>query len=141
MIRDSNFRKRSLRETMNMFRNVEEGAQKYIMPYKTRSDFDIDTFISYELSAYREQLLPELKKLTDIPELADITAVLEMTAPLDKTLVTPACVSGSDPYDTDTADGMRYTLFCREGKLCCRFSRERRCSQGAGGTGGIYRRS
>ena len=89
MIRDSNFRKRSLRETMNMFRNVEEGAQKYIMPYKTRSDFDIDTFISYELSAYREQLLPELKKLTDIPELADITAVLEMTAPLDKTLVTP----------------------------------------------------
>ncbi|MBO4878077.1 MAG: adenylyl-sulfate kinase [Ruminococcus sp.] len=89
MIRDSSFRKRSLRETMNMFRNVEIGAQKYIMPFKKRSDFDIDTFISYELSAYRDALLTELKKLSDIPELQDITSVLEMTAPLDRTLIPP----------------------------------------------------
>ena len=89
MIRDSLFRKRSLRETMNMFRNVETGAQKFIMPFKSRSDFDIDTFIGYELPAYREALLPELRKLSDIPELSDITAVLEMTAPLDRTLVPP----------------------------------------------------
>ena len=89
MIRDSNFRKRSLRETMNMFHNVEAGENKYIMPYKHRSDYDIDTFMGYEVNAYRSSLIDQLREMNDVPELADVTEVLEHTSPLDNKLITP----------------------------------------------------
>ncbi|MDE5937213.1 MAG: nucleoside kinase [Ruminococcus sp.] len=88
MIRDRNFRKRSLRETMNMFHSVESGENKYIMPYKHRSDYDIDTFMSYEMNVYRNDLLDELKNMHDVPELADVTEVLENLDPLDKKNIT-----------------------------------------------------
>lgn len=84
MIRDRNFRKRSLRETMNMFHSVEAGENKYIMPYKYRSDYDVDTFMSYELSAYRGDLLEQLHELEDIPEIKECIAVLEQLTPIDK---------------------------------------------------------
>lgn len=87
MIRDSNFRKRTLRETMNMFRSVEEGENKYIMPFKHRSDYDIDTFMAYELNVYRDSLLDTLREMQDIPELRDVTAVLSKLAPLDAEFV------------------------------------------------------
>ncbi|MCM1529082.1 MAG: hypothetical protein NC093_03700 [Alistipes sp.] len=83
MIRDSNFRKRTLRETMNMFRSVEEGENKYIMPYKHRSDHDIDTFMAYELNVYRDSLLDMLREMSDVPELTDVTAVMSELAPLE----------------------------------------------------------
>lgn len=89
MIRDSSFRKRSLRETMNMYHSVEEGENKYIMPYKNRSDYDIDTFMAYELCAYKDSLLAQLREMKDTPELADVTEVLENTESLDKGLITP----------------------------------------------------
>lgn len=88
MIRDRNFRKRSLRETMNMFHSVESGENKYIMPYKHRSDYDIDTFMSYEMNVYRNDLLDELKNMHDVPELADVKEVLENLDPLDKKNIT-----------------------------------------------------
>lgn len=87
MIRDRNFRKRSLAETMNMFHSVELGENKYIMPYKHRSDYDIDTFMAYEMSVYRDSLLDELRGMTDIPELSDVTAVMAALAPLDAEFV------------------------------------------------------
>ncbi len=89
MIRDRNFRKRSLRETMNMFNSVEDGENKYIMPYKHRSDYDIDTFMNYEMNVYKESLLDELKSMTDIPELADVMEVLENLEALDRKYITP----------------------------------------------------
>ena len=89
MIRDKNFRKRSLRETMNMFKSVEEGENKYIMPYKYRSDFDVDTFSAYEMSVYRNSLLSQLKEMSDVEELKDVIRVLEALTPLDKKFVTP----------------------------------------------------
>ena len=88
MIRDRNFRKRSLRETMNMFHSVESGENKYIIPYKHRSDYDIDTFMAYEMNVYRNSLLNELKSMYDIPELIDVTEVLENLDPLDKKNIT-----------------------------------------------------
>ena len=89
MIRDSSFRKRSLTETLKMFPSVEEGENKYIMPYKHRSDFDINTFMSYELSLYRNDLLWQLREMEDCPELQDVTKVLESLTPLHKKDVTP----------------------------------------------------
>lgn len=82
MIRDSKFRQRSLRETMNMFASVEQGENKYIMPYKYRSDYDVDTFVPYELSLYRDKLLCSLHEMDDVPELADITEVMENLLPV-----------------------------------------------------------
>ena len=89
MIRDKNLRRRSFRETMNMFRNVEVGENKYIMPYKYRSDYDIDTFMAYELSAYKNDLLPQLYELSDVPEVCECISVLEKLAAADKKDVSP----------------------------------------------------
>ncbi|MCM1132340.1 MAG: nucleoside kinase [Ruminococcus flavefaciens] len=89
MIRDRNFRRRSLRETMNMFQSVESGENKYIMPYKHRSDYDIDTFMAYEMNVYRNSLLDELKTMGDVSELADVTEVLENLEALGSENITP----------------------------------------------------
>lgn len=89
MIRDKNFRQRSLRETMNMFKSVEEGENKYIMPYKHRSDYDIDTFMQYEMSAYRDILLEQLGELGDVPELKDTIRVLETLEPIAPQYISP----------------------------------------------------
>lgn len=87
MIRDSKFRQRSLRETMNMFASVEQGENKYIMPYKYRSDYDVDTFVPYELSLYRGSLLEKLREMNDVPELADVTEVMENLLSVDSEAV------------------------------------------------------
>ena len=87
MIRDKFFRKRSLRETMNMFASVENGENKYIMPYKHRSDYDIDTFMPYEINIYKDLLINQVRELGDIPELADVNKVLEAAESLDRSLV------------------------------------------------------
>lgn len=87
MIRDSNFRQRSLRETMNMFASVERGENKYIMPYKHRSDYDIDTFMPYELSLYRGSLLDKLHAMNDVLELADVTEVMENLLPVESGII------------------------------------------------------
>lgn len=84
MIRDGKFRKRSLRETMNMFHSVEAGENKYIMPYKHRSDYDVDTFMAYEPSVYKTFLMEGLRELEDVPEIREILDVLENLNPLDE---------------------------------------------------------
>lgn len=39
MLRDKNFRQRSVAETLSMFEHVQAGEHKYIVPYKKRADF------------------------------------------------------------------------------------------------------
>lgn len=89
MVRDRNFRKRSLKETINMFESVETGENKYIMPYKYRSDYDVDTFISYEINAYRNVLLDDLQQMEDEPAVSDIVKVLSSAVPLEQSAITP----------------------------------------------------
>lgn len=57
------------------------------MPYKYRSDYDVDTFMPYELSLYRDSLLDKLHEMGDIPELADVTEVMENIVPVDSKIV------------------------------------------------------
>ncbi len=76
MVRDRLFRKRSLAETLMMFRSVEEGENKYIMPYKYRSTYDVDTFMAYEICAYRDFLLEDIRRMQHEPELLDAGAFL-----------------------------------------------------------------
>ena len=88
LVRDMKFRQRSFAETVRMFRSVEEGENKYIMPFKYRSTYDVDTFMPYEVGAYKNFLLDGLTALNR-PELSDAVQVLSEAAELDWKKVTP----------------------------------------------------
>ena len=90
LMRDKLYRGRSLDETFEFFKSVERGEDMYIMPYKHRADFDIDTFIEYEAPVYRDILLPELEKSHDYYDYAayeDIERFLRLLSPLDRKYV------------------------------------------------------
>ncbi len=65
LCRDKLFRGRSVEDVLAMLPNVTRGEDLYIMPYKNRADFDIDTFLAYETSVYGAMLLPELEKAVE----------------------------------------------------------------------------
>ena len=48
-----------------MLPSVTRGEDLYIMPYKERANFDIDTFIAYEPSVYKAMLMDDLKEPAD----------------------------------------------------------------------------
>ncbi len=82
LVRDNLFRKRSFQDTLKMFYSVENGENQYIMPYKYRSTYDVDTFMAYEICAYRSLLLESLHKISNHKIIHDILEFLEHTAPL-----------------------------------------------------------
>ena len=90
LMRDKLFRGRSLDETFEFFKSVERGEDLYIMPYKHRADFDIDTFIEYEAPVYRDILLPDLEKARgyyDYASYEDIERFLRLLEPMDRKYV------------------------------------------------------
>ncbi len=90
LMRDKLYRGRTLSDTFEFFKSVERGENLYIMPYKHRADFDIDTFIEYEAPVYRDILLPDLEKshgYYDYAAYADIEKFLRVLSPMDKTYV------------------------------------------------------
>lgn len=91
LMRDKLYRGRSLEETFEFFRSVERGENLYIMPFKHRANFDIDTFIEYEPLVYRDILLPDLalaaQSYSGYADYADIERFLEALSPLDRGLV------------------------------------------------------
>ncbi len=84
IIRDSIFRNRDPYDTIKMFHSVEQGVEKYIMPYKYRSNVDIDTFIPYELSVYKPLVMDKLKTLPKTDEIEEIISVLSAFDSLDE---------------------------------------------------------
>lgn len=92
MLRDVGGRGRPAEGTLAMFHSVEEGEQKYIMPYKHRSTFDIDTFCPYELAVYRGVLPDEVNALREHPEMAALSNLLTAILPLEPTLVPPTAL-------------------------------------------------
>ena len=87
MLRDVNQRGRSAEGTLAMFHSVEMGEQKYIMPYKHRSTFDIDTFCPYELNVYRSVLPDEVAALKEHPDMETLLDLLTEVLPLEQTVV------------------------------------------------------
>ncbi len=87
MLRDVGGRGRPAEGTLAMFHSVEEGEQKYIMPYKHRSTFDIDTFCPYELNVYRAVLPDEVAALRDDPAMTALLDLLTAVLPLEPTVV------------------------------------------------------
>ena len=92
MLRDGGGRGRPAEGTLSMFHNVEEGEQKYIMPYKHRSTFDVDTFCPYELNVYRAVLPDEVAALKDHPDMQELLSLLTEALPLEPTVVPPTAL-------------------------------------------------
>ena len=63
LIRDSRTRGRSAEETMEMLSSISRGENLYIMPYKHLADYELNTFMPYELSVYKPILLDTLRTL------------------------------------------------------------------------------
>jgi uridine kinase len=83
------FRKRTFKDTLKMFHSVEEGENKYIMPYKYRSTYDIDTFMPYEICAYKRFLAETLRDVSEEAELTDqVCRFLEASVPLNSSNIT-----------------------------------------------------
>ena len=83
LLRDSRTRGRTPEESFKMLSSIARGENLYIMPYKHLADYELDTFISYELSVYRPYLLETVQRLAEaatpesgIPLLRDVLADL-----------------------------------------------------------------
>lgn len=87
MLRDVQHRGRRAEDTLEMFHSVNLGEDRFIMPYKHRSTFDVDTFFAYEVNVYRNYLLDDLAALSDRPEIAEMLPVLTAALPLEAAAV------------------------------------------------------
>lgn len=65
MIRDKLYRGRDFDETIRLFSKVQRGENQFIIPNKSRANFNIDTFIEYEPCIYRNYLFDDLKELSE----------------------------------------------------------------------------
>lgn len=88
LCRDSLFRGRNLEDVFSFFKSVSRGEELYIMPYKHLADIDIDTFIAYEPSAYKEIIMTELLRIKDVMKdnkhYREILNILSKIEPVDK---------------------------------------------------------
>lgn len=93
LCRDTLFRGRKPQDVFGFFKSVSRGEEFYIMPYKHLADIDIDTFIAYEPSAYKEIILPELFKIKDImndnKHYKEIMNILMKITPVEKESISP----------------------------------------------------
>jgi uridine kinase len=91
LIRDHNYRNTPIAETLQLWRNVRAGEQRYILPFCQKAHILIDTALGYEVPVLGTELQPELAALPqDVPqrELVDeILAALPLFTPLDSALV------------------------------------------------------
>lgn len=89
LVRDMLFRKRTFCDTLMMYGSVEEGENKYIMPYKYRSTYDVDTFMAYEICAYQPFLLNALREMHSDPLVGEMLEFLEDAAAVAREQITP----------------------------------------------------
>lgn len=82
MLRDKKFRQRSIAETLSMFEHVQAGEHKYIVPYKKRASFSVDTFLPYELGIYKTLLDGELEAEMRHPMLRELQQMWDAVEPL-----------------------------------------------------------
>ncbi len=88
MIRDARTRGRSFDATIALYDSVERGENLYIMPYKHRAHYDIDTFFPCELGIHKNFLpssMPEAEKR--YPWLTDLFEAMSLLPTIDPSLV------------------------------------------------------
>lgn len=84
MLRDTLTRGRPLEGVIRMAESVDAGEQKYIMPFKNLADYDINSFIPYEMSVYTGLLLERLEQIQDErPEVREIVKVMQELVPIE----------------------------------------------------------
>lgn len=88
IVRDKLFRGRGISETLDFFKWVQRGEQRFIMPHKEKAMFDIDTFIAYEPAVYKPFILDELleakKTYPDYEQFRDLEEFLTEIHGMDK---------------------------------------------------------
>ncbi len=78
MLRDKIHRARDPKITLEMFDSVQRGEDLYIMPYKSRATYSIDSFHDYEVSAYKDILLENVRELKEqYPYLKPVEVIFE----------------------------------------------------------------
>ena len=87
MLRDVKGRGRPAEGTLAMFHSVNLGEDNFIMPYKHRSTFDVDTFCPYEINVYRPYLLDILQGMADRAEIAAVLPIVSAAQDLDAAAV------------------------------------------------------
>ncbi len=87
LIRDHRTRGRAPEESCEMLSSISRGENLYIMPYKHRADYELDTFMGYELSVYQPILLETVRKLAELDCADDgirmLLHFLEAMTPMD----------------------------------------------------------
>ncbi|MGN0667018.1 MAG: uridine kinase [Huintestinicola sp.] len=88
LCRDRLFRGRQFPDIFNMFASVSRGEDLYIMPYKQRASIDIDTFMPFEVSAYKTLLYRDLADAADVmnddPRYHEIIRILSEIRGIDE---------------------------------------------------------
>ncbi len=64
--RDKLFRDRRPDQVFDMYKSVTRGEEKFIMPFKTRADIEIDTFMAHEPPVYKAMIYNELLRDKDL---------------------------------------------------------------------------
>ena len=86
LCRDKLFRKRNMSEVFEMFESVSNGEDKYIIPFKSRADIEIDTFMAHEPPIYKaiiyKELLENVVQLEKYPNYSQIVSFLDEIEPI-----------------------------------------------------------
>lgn len=64
LIRDHLFRGRTVHDILKSFLSVERGEKLYIHPFKNNAEYEVNTFMPYEIFVYNSLLLSELEQLS-----------------------------------------------------------------------------
>lgn len=87
MIRDNITRGRSFSQTCNAAEHVKKGENLYIMPYKYRVDFDIDTFFPYELGVYKTFFSTQLDSTDIHKEMEEVLCLINPVLSIKESLI------------------------------------------------------
>lgn len=88
MARDEQYRGRSPEETIKLFPEVQRGENRYILPYKYRATYDIDTFLAYEPCIFCGRFFDSLSALSkQYADVRDIVQALDTIPSIDESLI------------------------------------------------------
>ena len=79
IVRDHNFRGYSAKETLQRWKSVSIGENKYIYPYQEEADVMFNSSIAYELSVLKAYALPLLEEISnEEPEYAEAKRLITL---------------------------------------------------------------
>lgn len=58
------YKDKPIEKILDAYDETQLREDRFVMPYKFRANYEIDTFIGYEASAYKPLILPKLKELS-----------------------------------------------------------------------------